>query len=194
MRIVAGRFRGRRLSAPKGMRTRPTTEKVREALFSLLGPVDGFKVADLFAGSGALGLEAMSRGATELIAVDRSAGALTAIKANIRTLDLGPEARTLRRDLAKGFNFLNDLGPFDLILADPPYGKDWFGTLSRRLPPAALARDGRLVLEAEASNQAGGRLREGDGPALGETADRWTVLTRRKYGQTVLFILAPEKT
>ncbi len=185
MRIVAGRFKGRRLSAPKGMRTRPTTGKVREALFNLLGPVDGFRVADLFAGSGGLGLEALSRGAAELVAVDRSAGALAAIRTNLRTLGLGREARTVRRDLSRGFSFLNDPGLFDLILADPPYGRQWFERLIRQLPPQALARSGRLVVETAL----------GEGPAGGESVGApWVVRTRRKYGQTEIFILEPEAT
>ena len=184
MRIVAGRFKGRRLNAPKGMKTRPTTEKVREALFSLLGPVEGFRVADLFAGSGALGLEALSRGAAQLAAVDISAQALAVLKDNFRLLELGrEEARTLRRDLSRGFSFLNDLGPFDLILADPPYGRDWYGVILRKLPAEVLASTGRLVVET-------GR---GEGQAENDPAPGpWVLQTRRKYGQTEISILTPE--
>ncbi len=183
MRIVAGRFKGRRLSAPKGMKTRPTTEKVREALFSLLGGVEGYRVADLFAGSGALGLEALSRGAAELVAVEMSAGALAVLKDNFRLLGLGREARALRRDLSRGFSFLDDLGPFDLILADPPYGRQWYEVIIRKMPLGALAQGGRLVVETG----------QGENRGMADPAGNlWNVQTKRKYGQTEISILTPE--
>lgn len=185
MRIVAGRFRGRRLKAPKGMQTRPTTEKVREALFALLGPVEGFRVADLFAGSGALGLEALSRGAAELVTVERAGGSLSVLRENVAALGLGPEVRIMRRDLARGFGFLRDLGPFDLILADPPYGRGWLPALLAGLPREALAPEGRLAVETALGEE---------GPPTqtepGETSrEGWRAIIRRAYGQTQITIL-----
>ncbi len=188
MRIVAGRYKGRRLKTPKGTRTRPTTEKVREALFGLLGPVEGFRVADLFAGSGALGLEALSRGARELVSVDRSSGALAAVRANFQTLGLGPEARALRRDLSRGFGFLRDLGPFDLILADPPYGRGWFPALLAGLPFEALAGEGRVVVETALGEGPSAPDMDPADPARGA----WRLITQRRYGQTEINILASE--
>ena len=194
MRIVAGRFKGRRISAPKGMRTRPTTEKVREALFALLGPLEGLRVADLFAGSGALGLEALSRGAAHLVAVERAGGSLSALRANVEALGLGSQVRVLRRDLTRGFGFLRELGPFDLILADPPYGRDWFPALLAGLPPEALARSGRLAIET-----ARGEGPAGPGQGAPETGPAdpgqgvWRTVTQRAYGQTQITILVSER-
>lgn len=122
MRIIAGQWRGRPLAAPKGDTTRPTADRTREALFSMLasrlGEFDGLAVADLFAGSGALGLEALSRGAASCLFVEQDRAALDALKANIATLGAtGAEVRA---------GSVLALGPArgapDLILMDPPYG------------------------------------------------------------------------
>lgn len=179
MRIVAGEFGGRRLTAPKGRATRPTTDKVREALFSLLGPMTGLVAADLFAGSGALGLEALSRGAERLVAVDAAGPALAAIKANIEELGLGEEITLLRRDLKRGFGFLEKHGPFDLILADPPYDKGWPKRLLRGLRPEILNPGGRLVIETS--------TREPVSESSG-----WRPAGDRTYGRTRILILSPE--
>ena len=123
MRIVAGDWRGRKLVAPKGDLTRPTADRTRETLFSMLasrlGSFEGLRVADLFAGSGALGLEALSRGAASCLFVEQESEAVKAIRANIDTLD----ART--RSTVQQASVMT-LGPakaaHDLILLDPPYG------------------------------------------------------------------------
>ena len=179
MRIVAGRWRNRRLTTPKGLATRPTSDKVRAAVFDLLGEVAGLSVADLFAGSGALGLEALSRGAERLVLIEGSAAARRCIRANIEALGAGDQAQLLGRDLKRGFSFLTGLGPFDLLLADPPYQRGWAGRLLSGLDVRVLAPGGRLVIEAdvrEASRQT---------PA-------WRVLKQRAYGQTMITILTPE--
>lgn len=121
MRIIAGQWRGRPLTAPPGMDTRPTADRVREALFSMLssrlGTFDGLRVADLFAGSGALGLEALSRGAASATFVECDAKALAAIRTNAATFGATSSAQFLG-----GSAFaLPRSQPFDLILADPPY-------------------------------------------------------------------------
>jgi 16S rRNA (guanine966-N2)-methyltransferase len=119
VRIIAGKWRGRSLKAPPGEDTRPTSERAREALFSMLvsriGSFEGLKVADLFAGTGALGLEALSRGAAHCTFVETDRAALEALKTNIATL--GADA-TVRAQSAEHFAG----GPFDLVLIDPPYG------------------------------------------------------------------------
>src|SRR3954468_5838465 len=94
MRVVAGAYKGRRLHAPRGRRTRPTADRVREALFSILGDVSGLRVLDLFAGSGALGIEALSRGASEAVFVDRDPRAIAAIKRNLDAV--GTEATVVQ--------------------------------------------------------------------------------------------------
>lgn len=120
MRIIAGQWRGRKLIAPAGDATRPTADRVREALFSMLasrlGSFDGLRVADIFAGSGALGLEALSRGAAHCTFVEEDRAALKALDANIAVL--GAEADVLRRS---ALNLPAAEAPFDLVLLDPPY-------------------------------------------------------------------------
>ena len=121
MRIIAGQFRGRTLEAPPGISTRPTGDRVREALFSMLasriGSFEGLRVADLYAGSGALGLEALSRGAAHATFVETDASAQAAIKANAARLGVAERVRTLGGSALA----LPRSEPFDLILADPPY-------------------------------------------------------------------------
>lgn len=121
MRIIAGQWRGRPLVAPQGQATRPTADRTREALFSMLlsrvGSFDGLAVADLFAGSGALGLEALSRGAASCIFVEQDRAALDALKANAAKLGIRPDIRAASV-LALG----PAPAPLDVIMMDPPYG------------------------------------------------------------------------
>ena len=179
MRIVAGRWRNRRLAAPKGLATRPTSDKVRAAVFDLLGDVAGLSVADLFAGSGALGLEALSRGAKKLVLIEDSTAARRCIRANIEALGAGDQAQLLGRDLNRGFGFLTGLGPFDLLLADPPYQRGWIDRLVSGLDLRVLAPGGRLAIEAD--------IRE-----AAQQTPAWRVLKQRAYGQTMITILTPE--
>ena len=117
MRIVAGDFKGRRLHAPRGGRTRPTADRVREALFSMLGDVSGAHVLDLYAGSGALGIEALSRGAGGALFVERDQRALAALRRNLDAV--GAHADIRRQDAMR---FLaRPEGWFDLVFCDPPY-------------------------------------------------------------------------
>lgn len=147
MRIVAGKFKGRRLSAPAGRATRPTADRVREALFSILGPLDGQRVLDLFAGSGALGIEALSRGAAAAVFVDSDQRAVAAIRRNLDAL--GAEAAVHRRDALAFLRGQRD-GSFDLVFLDPPYSfaSELAGALSELLP-AALAEGARIVSESD---------------------------------------------
>jgi 16S rRNA (guanine966-N2)-methyltransferase len=130
MRVVAGEFKGRRLAAPAGGRTRPTTDKVREAVFNALASLDvvvGARVADLYAGSGALGIEALSRGAAHCTFVERDRGAIAAIEENIATLGLRQRSRVVVDD---GIATAAQLD-VALAFADPPYGFDEWPRLLR---------------------------------------------------------------
>lgn len=127
LRIIAGKFRGRALLAPADDSIRPTADRAREAIFSViasrLGPVfTGLRVLDLFAGTGALGLEALSRGAAQAVFVDTGAEARGLIRDNIEALGLGGVAKLLRRD-ATSLGSAGTMGPVDLVFLDPPYGK-----------------------------------------------------------------------
>ncbi len=127
MRIVAGEFRGRRLAAPAGQATRPTTDRAREALFNKLqhafpGRLEGARVLDLFAGTGALGLEALSRGAQSCLFIEMGADARGAIRDNIEALGLQGRTKIFRRDASR-LGEAGTIAPFDLVFADPPYRK-----------------------------------------------------------------------
>ncbi len=121
MRIIAGSFGGRRLVAPKGLSARPTQDRVREAWFSILGQeVQEARVLDLFAGSGALGLEALSRGAVSATFVEKARHSLEALEKNIATLDVGDATKVMKMDALKFAEGLGE-GAYDLVFADPPY-------------------------------------------------------------------------
>jgi 16S rRNA (guanine966-N2)-methyltransferase len=151
MRIIAGTHRGRRLSAPRGERTRPTGDRVREALFSILGPIEGAAVLDLFAGSGALGLEALSRGARRCTFVDSDRSACRVIGENLASLGL-TGATVLQRDALHALREEAAAGRrYDLVLVDPPYGA-WAALepLLATALPSVLADDALVVVESDA--------------------------------------------
>ncbi len=118
MRIIAGTHRSRRLVAPKGMATRPTTDRVREALFSILGPLHGARAVDLYAGSGALGFEALSRGAEHVWFVESGRAAYQVLKENAEHLELTSRCTILQREVQRCANEWSNL---DLVLSDPPW-------------------------------------------------------------------------
>jgi 16S rRNA (guanine966-N2)-methyltransferase len=146
MRVVAGEFKGRRLQAPRGRRTRPTSDKVREAVFALLGDVGGLRVLDLYAGSGALGIEALSRGAASATFVERDPRAIAALRRNLA--EVGVDAAVRRQDALRFV--ASALDPFDLVFVDPPYDSAVrvAGPLSERLP-AVLTEGARIVTESD---------------------------------------------
>lgn len=150
MRVVAGIHKGRRLHAPPGRDTRPTSDRVREALFQLLGPLDGARVLDLFAGSGALAIEALSRGAASAVLVESDPRAVAAIRRNLEPL--GADAEVRRSD-ALEFLGAYDGAPFGLVLLDPPYssGSRLSGGLGHRLP-RVITQNARIVTESDKRN------------------------------------------
>jgi 16S rRNA (guanine966-N2)-methyltransferase len=147
VRVVAGALGGRRLKAPLGRATRPTSDRVREALFSILGDLTDAGVLDLFAGSGALGIEALSRGASRAVFVDSDPRAIAAIRANLDAL--GIAAPVHKRTALAYLNNASD-GPFDLVFLDPPYSSasELAGPLSERLP-TVLTKSARIVSESD---------------------------------------------
>jgi 16S rRNA (guanine966-N2)-methyltransferase len=146
VRVVAGRFKGRTLNAPAGMGTRPTSDMVREALFSVLGDIEDAEVLDLYAGSGALGIEALSRGATSAVFVDSDAKAVAAIRRNLS--GVGVEAAVQKRDV---LSFLAAAdGRFELVFIDPPYSSaPQLGEPMSRLLPGVLSQNARIVTESD---------------------------------------------
>lgn len=162
MRVVAGELRGRRIEAPPGTDTRPTTNKVREATFNALGSLDLVRdalVVDLFAGSGALGIEALSRGAAHCTFIERDRTALRTLRDNVEALGLDDRSRVVPGDamvLTRGI-------VADLALADPPYGFDeWPELLERVSAPFVVAESGREIA----------------------SIDGWTVQRSKRYGRS----------
>lgn len=172
LRIVAGRWGRRRLRAPSGMRIRPTSERVREAWMNALGlDLQGARLLDLFAGSGALGLEALSRGAAHVTFVEREHRALECLRANIAALGALDETAVLAFDV---FEYLRrPRVRFDIALADPPYGRGHASRLMTRFLEEPFAR--LLCVEHEA----------------GEEVPAPAGATRRRYGDTVITFVKP---
>lgn len=162
MRVVAGELGGRRLQAPPGTSTRPTTDRVREAIFNSLGSaglIEGAVVADLYAGSGAIGIEALSRGAELCIFVERDRAALSALDENLDTLGLTDRSRVLRSDAMSVASTIDA----DIVFADPPYDFDaWDELLGRLRAEVVVAESGDTV----------------------EAPEGWAITRTRRYGRT----------
>jgi 16S rRNA (guanine966-N2)-methyltransferase len=183
MRIIAGRFKGKGIEAPKGSTTRPTSDRVRESLFNVLEhgapniAFEGLRVLDLFAGSGALGLEALSRGARYALFIEDDAGARAAIRRNVEALSLTGVTKIWRRDATK-LGPAGTVSPFDLIFCDPPYASGLGGqALASALAGGWLGDKAIAVLEERAGLGA-------DWP------EPFTEIDRRRYGDTEIAIAA----
>ena len=158
MRIIAGRFKGRLLQAPSGLETRPTSDRLREALFNVLAhgyddPVTDARVLDLFAGTGALGLEALSRGAAFVQFVEEAAAARGLIKANVEALGVAGVTKVYRRD-ATYMGPVAPAEPFSLVFCDPPYGKGLAASaLASALKGGWLTSDAVVIVEERADQK-----------------------------------------
>ena len=173
MRIISGEKKGTRLFSLKKRKIRPTSDKVKGAIFNILSSVEDKKILDLFAGSGALGIEALSRGAEQVVFVDSSFASLDLVRKNLEKLGLKDKGMLLKKDVLR---FLKDKfeGRFDLILADPPYGK---GLCQKILEILAekdyLNADGILVIEHHKKEKI-------------EKVENLILLQEKKYGDTVV--------
>jgi 16S rRNA (guanine966-N2)-methyltransferase len=178
MRIIAGERKGHAIFAPKGLETRPTSDRVRENVFNIVAPwVEGARVLDLYAGSGAMGLEALSRGAAAAVFLEAEPQAIRAIERNLEKLRL-TGARVVRLDAITGLAQEAASGrKYDLVLADPPYSMTDYDALARYLP-LVLSEDGLVVLESAAKTE----------PELAGLAVRST----RKYGSTRVTVFEQE--
>ncbi len=174
MRIVAGKWRGRTLRAPKGRAVRPTQDRVREAVFDILGGrVEGTAVLDLFAGTGAMALEALSRGASSAVLVEVDPRVFEALRRNVESLGAG-EAEAHLSDYRQAMRALRARKlRFDLVFLDPPYGKGLGSAAARALVRAGLVAPGAVVVAEEA-------VRFPDEPF----PRGWEAITDRRYGDT----------
>jgi len=182
MRIVAGRFKGHALAAPKDPATRPTSDRVREALFNILihgvpdFELEGARVLDLFAGTGALGIEALSRGAKYCLFIENVAAARGVIRTNVETLHLTGVTRIWRRD-ACALGPAGNMGTFDLVFVDPPYGKGLGEIALQEVREKGWIRPGGIAVLEERADSALDDLQGFD------------ELDRRSYGDTLVMIL-----
>jgi 16S rRNA (guanine966-N2)-methyltransferase len=194
MRVIAGRLGGRRLRAPAGRVTRPTSDRVKEAVFAMLEDVAGLRVLDLFAGSGALGIEALSRGAGAAVFVERDAAAVKVLNANLAVLGIAGEQVEVRRadalDALRGAASAQET--YDLVFIDPPYGRartassasdlpsaDRWGTELSAMLPALLSPGARVVVESD---------RRTPLELPGEGAGALALERDRRYGDTSITI------
>ncbi|MBN1918807.1 MAG: 16S rRNA (guanine(966)-N(2))-methyltransferase RsmD [Verrucomicrobia bacterium] len=179
MRVVAGQLRGRKLKAPDGVTTRPTADRARQGLFAVLGEVSGLRVADLYAGTGALGIEALSRGAASTVFVESARAAVTVLRANLEQLGLDEHSAVLPLALERARHRLLALGPFDLVLCDPP----WADMASATRSLQTLVDSGLL---ADSATLAVEHRRE-DSVTLSGTVGLWQL---RHWGDTAFSFFA----
>ena len=188
MRIIAGEHRGRRIVAPEGLTTRPMTDRVRENLFNLLGSlVDGARVLDLFCGSGALGLESLSRGAAHAMFIDTDKDAIAAAEANGRTLGLQERMRVLRRDVFRPGPWIAPPGggAYTIVFVDPPYRmtdaereREDLASMIRSLADLGCIAPGTVAM-----------LRAKRGVETGTPWPGFDLHDERTYGTTTLYLM-----
>ncbi|MBE3598066.1 MAG: 16S rRNA (guanine(966)-N(2))-methyltransferase RsmD [Limnochordaceae bacterium] len=180
MRVIAGIAKGRPLIVPAGRSVRPTTDRVRQSVMDILAPFTLERAwLDLFAGSGAMGIEALSRGARRAVFVEDDPAALRAIRANLERTGLGEKATVLRRDALRAIEELSRSGErFDVIFADPPYAAGLAEAVVRALAASGLAADDGVVVVQHGA-------REEPAAVAG-----WTVWRRARYGETTVTFLA----
>jgi 16S rRNA (guanine966-N2)-methyltransferase len=184
MRVIGGHDRGRRLRAPRGLGTRPTADRVRETLFDVLGPaVAGARVLDLFAGTGAVGIEALSRGAERVVLVERDQSALRALRANLAAVGAArAAARVVAGDVLQVLPELGvQEGPFDFVFVDPPYATSLAGRTLQVLTAARICRDGTEVVVQHSTRT-----------ALPSVAGLSAHRRPRRFGDTALTFLRAE--
>jgi 16S rRNA (guanine966-N2)-methyltransferase len=176
MRIVAGRFRGRAIAAPSDFSIRPTSDRTREAVFNMLAArdrIEGARVIDLFAGTGALGLEAMSRGSSFALFIEESAQGHGLLRANIEALGLQGSTRIFRRD-ATDLGIPGTMEPFDLAFADPPYGKGLGERAATSLATGGWLKQGAMLVLEERASSAPSAL------------EGFTLMEQRRFGDTTI--------
>ena len=196
LRIIGGEFRGKRLSSFRGVDLRPTTDRIRESIFDILShQLPGSIVLDLFAGTGALGLEALSRGATFGVFVDQNKKALSVIERNIRSLDIGTQTKMIRWNIGNNLNFIrrvqresSRLSPgdsdeadrwiFSLVFIDPPYNRQLVGQTLRHLHSSGSLAKGAVVVVEHSPSE-----------SIPEDAVGFTILDQREYGQAEISFL-----
>jgi 16S rRNA (guanine966-N2)-methyltransferase len=182
MRVIAGAFKGRRLVAPRGLATRPTADRIKESIFNILaGEIAKKRVLDLFAGTGALGIEALSRGASFSVFVDKKRAAIETIRQNIQTLKLTDRARIVKWDVQRNLHFMkSESKAFDVVFMDPPYETNALNPVLSSLATCEfLSSAARIVVEHSFREQV-------------EPLPASLVLTdQRRFGKTLVSFINP---
>ncbi len=180
MRIIGGEARGRIIRLPGGCRIRPTADRVKEALFNILGPVEGKSFIDVFAGCGNVGLEALSRGACRSVFVEKDLRLIEAIRENLRLLGFEGRAEMIAADAEKGMRRLGKKGErFDILFADPPYEEGFLTEIMNYLEGAELLTENGIIILQHS-------LRE---PLRQSVTQPLAVSDQRRYGDTLLSFL-----
>ena len=181
IRIIGGELKGRKLVTVRGLKTRPTADRVRESIFNILGDsVRGARVLDLYAGTGAMGIEALSRGAESVLFADDHQAALTALKKNIKTCSLQSRANTIKWNILNNLNVIRSHSPaFDLVFLDPPYNKNMIApTLPNLDASRCLQNKSRLAFEHSPLEP------------IPENLPAFKISDRRRYGKTLVSFLS----
>lgn len=182
MRVIGGTLRGKTLSPLKGLKIRPTTDYLRESIFNILaGVAEGAVVLDLFAGTGSLGIEALSRGAATAVFVDNGSQAIKVLTRNIRACRLEGRSTILKRDIRRGLSFLKAIGhTFDLVFIDPPYSKGFAERSAHLLDRAEATSDGASIVIEHSRHE-----------VLPERLGRFIRSDQRHYGKTLVSFYRP---
>lgn len=179
VRVIGGEARGRRLALPKKGEIRPTSDFVREALFNILGPQDGKSWLDIYAGTGAVGLEALSRGAARAVFIESSRSCCEALKTNIEKCGFSQKAEVLEMTAEQGLKLLAGRGrKFDVIFADPPYSKGLAGAVPGIVEESGISLTGGMLIIQHSSRE-----------RLEIDCGAWNASDARKYGDTEITIL-----
>ena len=180
LRIIGGALRGKRLQSVKGKHVRPTANRLRESVFNILSPfVSGSVILDLFAGTGALGIEALSRGAENAVLIDEHTASVLTVEANIEACDLSDRATVIRWDIVRNLKCLNHIKPlFDLVFMDPPYHKNAvLPALTNLAECGSLKHDSHVVIEHSMNE------------VMPSEYSDFRLLDQRKYGKTLVSFL-----
>ena len=181
MRVIAGKYKGRTLFSPKGDAVRPTTDRIKENIFNLLQfRIAGAAFLDLFGGSGAMSVEALSRGAAKTVTVDNARESIALIKRNFEKVGVGKEAQILERDYASALLYLRG-SKFDFIFLDPPYRADFYENLLLSIEESGVLAEGGEVIFEHATER----------PL--ELPMHWVTKDSRKYGSVTIDFLALER-
>jgi len=183
LRVIGGALRGRRLTTQRGESIRPTSDRIKESIFNILGAqIEGEVVLDLFAGTGNLGIEALSRGARKVLFVEKERKAVSLIQKNLLMCGLEASAEILMSDVHRAIGVLHRRGElFDVILMDPPYGRGFVALTLRKLQSRRIYHERSILV-----------LQHDRREPLPDPVGEWNLLQQRKIGDTILSILTPK--